>query len=298
MTTGIICPCKEYVTGRKCDKCKDRYYGLDTNKEGGCSSCECNRDGTLNELELCDLNSGQCQCKLNVASVSCQECKSGFFALKRNDIFGCESCECRPGSSIDNECDKNSGQCKCLPNIEGKNCDKTVPGFYVPDLHQMKFEIEDGLTANGENFRYGFDESVFPGYSWKGYVHLNHNAEGEVLQNVTVNKAGTYRMIIRYLNTNLNTTDINIRVAEVNDVNDQQRATLVTNTSLNRKIIKLVIHHYLFLLKYLKPNVEPSFETVTVDQINALILELESSEYTFTFENRYENIFIVRKKKT
>ena len=43
----------------------------------------------------------------------------------------------------------------------------------------------------------------------------------------------------------------------------------------------------------MKPNIEPSFETVTTDQINALILELEPSEYTFRFENKYENIYIV-----
>lgn len=82
MSAGIVCPCKEYVTGRQCDKCKDRYFGLGNDPEKGCSKCECNRDGTLNELELCDLNSGQCVCKLFVDATSCNECKPGFFSLE------------------------------------------------------------------------------------------------------------------------------------------------------------------------------------------------------------------------
>ena len=214
------------MIGRKCDKCKDRFFGLDASKEGGCSACECNRDGTLNELDLCDLVSGQCQCKLFVDSVGCHECKSGFYSLKRNDIFGCESCDCQPGSSVDNDCNKSTGQCQCLPNIIGKSCDQPQVGYYVPDLHQLKFEIEDGMS-NGKNVRYSFDENVFPKYSWKGFVHLNRFM-GEVSQNVIINKSGTYRMIIRYLNNNLNTTDINVRVAQENSQEDVQRATLVS----------------------------------------------------------------------
>jgi hypothetical protein len=107
-----------------------------------------------------------------------------------------------------------------------------MPGFYVPDLHQLKFEIEDGLTSSGESFRYGFDESVFPGYSWKGYVHLNDKSEGEVSQNVTINKSGTYRMIIRYLNTNLNMTDILVRKDAVNYDDNPQRDPVVSSYSI------------------------------------------------------------------
>jgi laminin alpha 3/5 len=267
MEDRIICPCKKYVTGRKCDKCKDGFTDLDEKKDDGCSACQCSRDGTLNELDLCDQISGQCQCKLFVDSIGCDECKSGYYSLKRDDVFGCESCDCQPGSSIDNYCDSETGQCTCLPNIVGLKCDQPAQGFYVPDLHQLKFEIEDG-EAKGKNVRYGFNENLFPKYSWKGYVHLNKNM-GEVSQNVSIKKAGTYKLIIRYMNNNLDVTNVHIRVTDPN-YGDIQRANL-----------------------YLKPTVEPSFETVTSDQINHLILELEPAEYVFRFENRHENIFIV-----
>ncbi|CAF0881627.1 unnamed protein product, partial [Brachionus calyciflorus] len=269
MEQGIRCPCKETVTGRQCDKCKDRFYGLGTDFEKGCSACECNRNGTLNELDICEQNSGQCQCKLFVDSTACNECKPGFYSLERNDIFGCKSCKCQPGSSVDNNCDRITGQCACLPNIVGINCDEPAAGYYIPDLHQLKFEIEDGVSKD-KQVRYGFDESIFPKFSWKGYVHLN-KVTGEVSQNVTISKAGTYRMIVRYLNKNSSIAELSIRVKE----NDSEGDGEVQKASL-----------------YLLPNSEPSFETVTVDQINALILELVPAEYTFSFQNLQENLFI------
>ena len=54
----------------------------------------------------------------------------------------------------------------------GQKCDQPAPGHYIPDLHQLKYEIEDGL-ANNKQVRYTFDENLFPRFSWKGYVHLN-----------------------------------------------------------------------------------------------------------------------------
>lgn len=227
MASGIRCPCKETVTGRQCDKCKDRFYGLGTDTEKGCSPCECNRNGTLNELDICEQNSGQCQCKLFVDSTACNDCKPGFFNLARNDIFGCELCKCEPGSSVDNYCDRITGQCACLPNIIGLNCDQPMPGYFVPNLHQLKFEIEDGISKE-KQVRYIFDEQIFPKFSWKGYVHLNKVA-GVVSQNVTIEKAGTYRLIVKYLNKNTSIAELSIRVKDNSPDGeyDEQKSILV-----------------------------------------------------------------------
>ncbi len=169
----IVCPCKDFVHGSQCEKCKDRYYSLGSDSERGCSPCECNRDGTLNELDVCNQLNGQCHCKLFVDASACNECKRGFFSLKRDNIFGCESCECQPGSSLDNYCDKITGQCQCLPHISGLKCDNPEIGYYVPDLHQLRYEIENGYAKNGKPVRYDFDSGLFANFTWKGYVHLN-----------------------------------------------------------------------------------------------------------------------------
>lgn len=87
---------------------------------------------------MCDQNLGQCYCKQFVESLSCSECKSGSYKLERNNIFGCQSCDCQVGSSIDSNCDKIKGKCTCLPNIIGQKCDRPAAGFYLPDMHQLK----------------------------------------------------------------------------------------------------------------------------------------------------------------
>ena len=45
---------------------------------------------------------------------------------------------------------------------------------FIPSLHQFIYEIEDGYTPDGSRIRYGFDESVFPAFSWRGYAILNY----------------------------------------------------------------------------------------------------------------------------
>jgi len=39
-------------------------------------------------------------------------------------------------------------------------------------LDQLKFEIEDGYTPEGAQVRYGYDDRLFPDFSWRGYAIL------------------------------------------------------------------------------------------------------------------------------
>ena len=41
---------------------------------------------------------------------------------------------------------------------------------YFPTLYQHLYEMEDGFTASTGPIRYGFEDDVFPMYSWKGYA--------------------------------------------------------------------------------------------------------------------------------
>ena len=64
------------------------------------------------------------------------------------------------------------------------------PQHYYPTLLDIKAELEDGMTVpmkqgsdvlspdvsfsdDGSPARFGFDDSVFPGYSWRGYAAMS-----------------------------------------------------------------------------------------------------------------------------
>lgn len=50
---------------------------------------------------------------------------------------------------------------------------RPAPNFYFPSLHQLKFEIEDGVTPNSRPVRFGFDRREFPDFSWRGYAVMS-----------------------------------------------------------------------------------------------------------------------------
>ena len=41
-----------------------------------------------------------------------------------------QSCNCHPGGSVSQQCDKLSGLCRCLLGFEGDRCDRCSPGYY------------------------------------------------------------------------------------------------------------------------------------------------------------------------
>lgn len=83
------CDCKDNVQGLACTECKDGYYFLDSNNPLGCDNCECNMDGVIGGLRICDKETGQCPCKLFVAGRKCTRCKPGFYGLEGRKVFGC-----------------------------------------------------------------------------------------------------------------------------------------------------------------------------------------------------------------
>lgn len=51
-------------------------------------------------------------------------------------------------------------------------CCRPIRQHFIPTLDQLKFEIEDGYTPEGARVRYGYDERLFPDFSWRGYAIL------------------------------------------------------------------------------------------------------------------------------
>ncbi|CAL8279923.1 unnamed protein product [Lota lota] len=197
------CRCLANVEGAICDRCKPLYWKLTTDNPEGCTECACDLKGTLSGVGECQQNSGQCHCKPYICGPSCDTCKEGFYLLQKRNYFGCQGCECDVGGATGMACDFVSGQCRCRKNIVGRTCSQPAPSHYFPSMHQLKFEVEDGITPNARPVRFGFDPQVFPGYSWRGYAVLSP-AQSDVRVKVHVEgneaRESWYRVVLRYSN--------------------------------------------------------------------------------------------------
>ncbi|XP_063239907.1 laminin subunit alpha [Bacillus rossius redtenbacheri] len=198
---GELCQCKERVVGRICDQCRPLFWNLQPQNPQGCEECDCHLPGVVGGLGVCDTRSGQCLCKSSVRSRRCDTCADGTFDLREGNLFGCSHCGCDVGGSVDGVCNKDSGQCVCRPRVSGRACREPLQAHYFPTLYQFQYEAENGRTRAGTPVRYGFDEAVFPGYSWKGYAVFSQ-LQNEVIQDISVPKHSIYRVVLRYVNLN------------------------------------------------------------------------------------------------
>jgi laminin alpha 3/5 len=115
---GGQCACKQNVIGRQCNRCKSGFYGFPDCKECNCLSGSCN-----------DIT-GKCDCPINVDEKTCNTCLDNYYGFHPKS--GCEDCDCELASTVNasNYCHKESGQCQCLFNTDGRRCDQCRNGFF------------------------------------------------------------------------------------------------------------------------------------------------------------------------
>ncbi|XP_037396843.1 laminin subunit alpha-5 isoform X2 [Pygocentrus nattereri] len=208
------CECKPYVEGMACDKCKPLYWDLSPDNVYGCSSCECNTAGTISGVAECAQGNGQCYCKPNVCSGTCAMCKDGYFNLQNSNYFGCQGCQCDIGGSAHLSCGERNGRCRCRPNVEGPKCSQPRVDHYFPDLHHMKFEVEEGTMLDGRPVRFGYNPLEFEGFSWRGYAQMSP-IQPRVLVEVVVGSPDLFHVVLSYVNRG--GVDVRGRVSVVED---------------------------------------------------------------------------------
>ena len=56
------------------------------------SACDCDPSGITGEpgSDRCDQTTGRCDCKQNVTSRTCGECKDGYWNLTKDNPYGCQ----------------------------------------------------------------------------------------------------------------------------------------------------------------------------------------------------------------
>ncbi|KAJ8776566.1 hypothetical protein J1605_015155 [Eschrichtius robustus] len=73
--------------------------------------------------------------------------------------------------------------------------------YYFPDLHHMRYEIEDGTTPSGRALRFGFDPLEFPEFSWRGYAQMTLvQNDVRIVLNVGKSSLSLFRVVLRYIN--------------------------------------------------------------------------------------------------
>nr|XP_015207975.1 PREDICTED: laminin subunit beta-1 [Lepisosteus oculatus] len=130
----VFCVCNQGYKGARCDECSPGYYGNPNEVGGICRPCQCNNNIDMLDPGSCDAHTGIClKCLYHTEGENCRRCKLGYFgdALTQS----CRKCVCNHlgtanetcPSAADCHCDLASGQCQCLPNVIGQNCDQCAP---------------------------------------------------------------------------------------------------------------------------------------------------------------------------
>uniref|UniRef100_A0A3P8YNK8 Laminin subunit alpha 3 n=1 Tax=Esox lucius TaxID=8010 RepID=A0A3P8YNK8_ESOLU len=195
------CSCLPNVQGVLCDICRPLYWNLAIENPRGCIECQCEVKGTLSGLGECQQKSGQCYCKPNMCSHTCDTCKEGFYLLQKKNYFGCQGCQCDVGGAVNMWCDQMSGQCRCRNNVVGRTCTEPVPNYYFPSLHHLRYEVEDGITPNARPVRFGYNPQEFPEFSWRGYAVMSPaQSEVRVTVHVDETRPSLFRLVLRFAN--------------------------------------------------------------------------------------------------
>ncbi|XP_039575088.1 laminin subunit alpha-5 isoform X1 [Passer montanus] len=192
------CACRAYVEGPACDRCKPGYWNLTPENPYGCLSCKCDTKGTISGIAECRQGDGQCFCKANVCGQFCSACKDGYFNMENANYFGCQGCRCDVGGALGPSCEARSGACRCRQSTRGPTCTQPAQDHYFPDLHHLKFELEEGTTPSGRAVRFGYNPLEFEGFSWRGYAQMS-SIQPKVVVTVNVTSPDLFRLVFRYV---------------------------------------------------------------------------------------------------
>ncbi|XP_058024139.1 laminin subunit beta-2 [Ahaetulla prasina] len=133
----VRCSCLGGYTGPRCDECAPGYYGNPWQARGRCQPCACNNNIDLADPKSCDRRTGQClRCLYHTEGDQCQHCQRGYYGDATRHT--CRRCSCNYLGTVQSkcssedqcQCDWYSGQCQCLPNVQGQNCDRCAPNFW------------------------------------------------------------------------------------------------------------------------------------------------------------------------
>ncbi|PAA75582.1 hypothetical protein BOX15_Mlig029806g3 [Macrostomum lignano] len=127
-SNGSICfNCANNTIGSLCDKCLPGHYRPNADDlSSPCLPCAC-PSVAHNYADNCVSVSSSTlfclDCRNNTGGSRCEKCANHFYGDPRSGV-PCRPCRCSPdGIQPGSVCDSVTGQCKCLPSIQGRTCD-------------------------------------------------------------------------------------------------------------------------------------------------------------------------------
>ncbi|KAI6650586.1 Laminin alpha-like [Oopsacas minuta] len=194
------CFCLVGVGGSKCDQCSPDFYNTSSSNDRlTCTECACSNVGSITGTR-CDDVTGQCVCKENIGDRTCQECLDEFHTFSPQ---GCVACSCDIGGSLSLVCNKSSGICPCKPGIQNQLCTEVVSSFFLPSLHYVQSQAEDGVDADFKQLPRAASLTEFPGFLGQGYAVAGSGTAQTFLISINVTRATTYRLVLRYLSATI-----------------------------------------------------------------------------------------------
>jgi coxsackievirus/adenovirus receptor len=70
--------------------------------------------------------------------------------------YGCAACSCDAGGSLDNNCDVITGQCKCRPYMQGRDCSEPKQNHFIPSPHIIVEAEGSNTICESSTYNVGF----------------------------------------------------------------------------------------------------------------------------------------------
>uniref|UniRef100_A0A8C5PK68 Laminin subunit alpha-1 n=1 Tax=Leptobrachium leishanense TaxID=445787 RepID=A0A8C5PK68_9ANUR len=125
--TGECMDCRHNTGGHHCHVCAPGYYGNVTGSIADCSLCACPKGNTQSFSPTCVLegiDDFRCDaCHPGYEGKHCEKCSLGYHGNPKEPGGSCQKCDCNPSGSMNNDCDRLTGQCLCKKGVTGLHCD-------------------------------------------------------------------------------------------------------------------------------------------------------------------------------